>query len=51
MTLTETQVAYLGRAIAAIGESRMAPYFRKANNDRLAALALYHWNVELCKAF
>lgn len=51
MALTKTQEAYLGRAAAAVGPSRLEPYLQKEGRDLLRALARYHWNVELCKAF
>ena len=51
MPLTSAQEAYLGVLQAQIGPTRISPYLRQTSGDLTNALAMYYWNVELCRTF
>lgn len=50
MSLTTTQVAYLGQLKALIGDTRLGPYLAAEKGDLSRSLARYYWNIDLCKA-
>lgn len=50
MSLTSTQVSYLGRLEPLIGATRLGPYMAAEGGDLSRALARYYWNIDLCRA-